>query len=77
MCLAVPMEVMKIDGQNARVALGGVARDIRLDVVDQRPEVGDYVIVHAGFAIHRIDPEEARITLELWKQAGMLDEILE
>jgi hydrogenase expression/formation protein HypC len=77
MCLAVPMEVIRIDGQNARVALGGVARDIRLDIVDHRPEVGDYVIVHAGFAIHRIDPEEARITLELWKEAGMLDEIPE
>jgi hydrogenase expression/formation protein HypC len=71
------MEVFEIDGQDARVGLGGVVWDIRLDIVDIPPAVGDYVIVHAGFAIHRIDPEEARITLELWREAGMLDEIPE
>ena len=77
MCLAVPMEVLEIEGLDARVGLGGVVRNIRLDIVDQSPEVGDYVIVHAGFALHRIDPEEARQTLKLWKEAGMLNEIPE
>jgi len=77
MCLAVPMEVIEIDGQNARVGLGGVVRDIRLDILDERPEIGDYVIVHAGFALHRIDPEDARITLQLWKEMGAIDEVPE
>ena len=47
-------------------------KDARLDIVDERPEVGDYVIIHAGFALHRIDPEEAKITLEPWKEMGVL-----
>jgi len=71
------MEVIEIDGQNARVGLGGVVRDIRLDILDERPEIGDYVIVHAGFALHRIDPEDARITLQLWKEMGAIDEVPE
>ena len=77
MCLAIPMEVIEIDGQKARVGLGGVVRDIRLDILDERPEIGDYVIVHAGFALHRIDPEDARITLQLWKEMGAIDEVPE
>jgi len=60
------MEVIEIDGQNARVGLGGVVRDIRLDILDERPEIGDYVIVHAG-----------RITLQLWKEMGAIDEVPE
>jgi len=68
------MEVIEIHGQNARVGLGGVVREIRLDIVDKRPEVGDYVIVHAGFAIHWVDPEEARVTIELFEKMAAYDE---
>lgn len=77
MCIAAPMKVIAIDGDNVRAELGGVTKDARLDVVDERPEVGDYVIIHAGFALHRVDPEQARITLELWKEMGVIDEIPE
>ncbi|NVM57328.1 MAG: HypC/HybG/HupF family hydrogenase formation chaperone [Desulfobacterales bacterium] len=77
MCVAVPMKVIEIDGGDVRVELGGVTRHARLDIVDERPKVGEYVIVHAGFALHRVDPEEARITLELWKEMGVIDEIPE
>lgn len=66
MCLAVPMEVIEMDGQRARVALGGVSRHIRLDILHERPKVGDYVIVHAGFALHVVPPEEARGTIDLF-----------
>ncbi len=66
MCLAIPMEVLKIEGNNAWVSAGGTKREVRLDVVDEMPEVGDYVIVHAGFALHRIDEETAKETLKLW-----------
>jgi hydrogenase expression/formation protein HypC len=48
-----------------------------LDLVDEKLELGDYVIIHAGFALHRIDPEEAKITLALWKEMGVIDEIPE
>lgn len=77
MCVAAPMKVVEVDGDKIRAELGGITKDARLDIVDERPEVGDYVIVHAGFALHRIDPEEARITLELWKEMGVIDEIPE
>lgn len=68
MCLGVPMEVVEIAGNMAWVSAGGTKRQIRLDIVDERPEVGDYVIIHAGFAIHRIDEEEAKETLEMFKE---------
>ena len=77
MCVAAPMKVIEVDGNKIRAELGGVTKDARLEIVDERPEVGDYVIIHAGFALHRIDPEEARITLELWKEMGVIDEIPE
>lgn len=77
MCVAAPMKVIEIDGDNIRAELGGVTKDARLDVIDERPELGDYVIIHAGFALHRIDPEEAKITLGLWKEMGVLDEVPE
>jgi hydrogenase expression/formation protein HypC len=77
MCLAVPMEVLEIDGDNVKVGLWGVTREARLDVLDERPKIGDYVIVHAGFAIHLIDPEEARYTIDLFEQAGLHHETLE
>lgn len=68
MCLGVPMEVVKILGNRAWVSAGGTKREIRLNIVDERPEVGDYVIVHAGFAIHRIDEETAKETLEMFRE---------
>lgn len=68
MCLGIPMEVVEIAGNRAWVSAGGTKRQIRLDIIDERPEVGDYVIVHAGFAIHRIDEEIAKETLEMFKE---------
>jgi hydrogenase expression/formation protein HypC len=68
MCLAVPMEVVEISGNMATVQVGDVQRRACLDLVDTFPELGDYLIVHAGYAIHRIDPEEAKKTLEYFKE---------
>jgi hydrogenase expression/formation protein HypC len=68
MCLGVPMQVTSLSEDNSAVVeFEGTRLEVRLDIVDQRPEVGDYVIVHAGYAIHWIDPEEAKITQELLK----------
>ncbi|MBL7175045.1 MAG: HypC/HybG/HupF family hydrogenase formation chaperone [Desulfobacteraceae bacterium] len=68
MCLAVPMKVLHIEENTARVEIGGVRRTVRLDVIDHHPAVGDYVIVHAGFAIHLIEEKEATITLAYFKE---------
>ena len=68
MCLAIPMEVLKIEGQNAEVQVGGTRHTVRLDVISEFPEVGDYVIVHAGFALTRLDREEAIATLKLFEE---------
>ncbi len=68
MCLAIPMEVKEIRENWALVEYEGTRREVRLDIVDQRPEVGDYVIIHAGFALHRIDEDEAKISLGYWKE---------
>ena len=67
MCLAVPMKVVEIDGPVARVEEGGVRREARVDLIDGL-KVGDYVIVHAGVAIDRLEPEEALETLKLFEE---------
>ena len=68
MCLAVPMEVVKVEGNKAWVSAGGTKREVRLDTVDEMPEVGDYLIVHAGFALRRIDEQEAKESIKLWEE---------
>ena len=67
MCLAVPARILSIDGVLAEVEFGSVRRIISLQLLPQA-KVGDYVLVHTGFAISIIDPEEARRTLELLEQ---------
>lgn len=69
MCLAVPAEVKSIDGHMATVDYGGVRRTANISLVEAK--VGDYVIVHAGYAIQVMDREEAEKTLELFRE--MLD----
>ena len=65
MCLAVPARVVTIDDdQMATVELAGVSRQVSLDLVPET-RVGDYVIVHVGFAIQRLDEAEAQATLSL------------
>ncbi len=67
MCLAVPMKILKIEENVGTVETGGVRRKIFLDLVDDAKE-GDYVIVHAGYAIHTIDEKEAQENIELFNQ---------
>lgn len=68
MCLAVPMEVTAIHDKIADVAIGGVTRQVRLDLIDAAPAVGDFVIVHAGFAIRRLDRDDALETIKLFQE---------
>lgn len=70
MCLAVPAQVTEIqDNLTATVDLSGVSRLIALDLVPET-KVGDYVIVHVGFAIQRLDEGEAQRTLALFDELG-------
>jgi len=66
MCLAVPAEVKSVDGAIATVDFGGVTRTANVSLVDAK--VGDFVIVHAGYAIQILDREEAEKTLELFRE---------
>jgi hydrogenase expression/formation protein HypC len=68
MCLAVPMIVKEITGNSAVVEYEGTRREVRLDLVDPKPAVGDYVIIHAGFALHLINEEDAKESLKTWKE---------
>ncbi len=67
MCLAIPAKVTKIEGAMATIEVARVVRSASLMLVTD-VVVGDYVIVHAGFAIHKVDPEEAQESLELLRQ---------
>ena len=58
MCLAIPLELVEINGMDAVAQVDGVRRKIRVDFIPN-PQVGDYVIVHAGFAIERMKREQA------------------
>ncbi len=68
MCLGVPGKVISIDGLTAVVDFFGVRRELRLDVVDQPVQPGDYVLNHVGYAIRRIPPDEVGETLALYEQ---------
>ncbi len=63
MCLAVPSKIIEINNKMARVDVDGVIRDASLMLIDDAA-IGDYVIVHAGFAISKVDEDTARQTLQ-------------
>lgn len=67
MCLAIPAQVISVDGKTATVDFGGVTRAISI-VLIENVKKGDYVIVHTGYAIQKMDREEAEKTLELWRE---------
>ena len=78
MCIALPVKVMEVglgaDGNNALVDLGGVKKEISLALLDT-VDVGDYVIVHVGYALTRLDSDEAERTLALFAEMGELEEL--
>lgn len=74
MCLAIPAQVVELrEGDTAVVDLAGVRKEISLSLVDN-VVVGDYVIVHVGYALNRLDPEEAAKTLALFAELGKLSD---
>ncbi len=63
MCLAMPAQIVSIEEDNATVSLGGVKKSINLSLVDD-VAVGDYVIIHVGYALSKLDQQEAEKTLK-------------
>jgi hydrogenase expression/formation protein HypC len=73
MCLAVPAKVMKINGEVAEVDFGeGILREVNIALVETK--IGEYVLVHAGYAITVLDKEEAEETLRLWSEILRMQE---
>ncbi len=72
MCLAIPAKVERIDAaaEMATVSLDGVRKEISLVLVED-VEVGDYVLVHVGYALNKVSPEEAQHTLRMFDKAGL------
>ena len=64
MCLAIPAKVIKLKNDMGTVDMEGVQREVSMLLL-QDVKIGDYVIVHAGFAIHQVDPEEAKESLKI------------
>ena len=72
MCLAIPARVVELGANDCAVVdLAGVRKEISLSLVDE-VAVGDYVIVHVGYALNKLDPEEAAKTLALFAEIGQL-----
>ena len=71
MCLAIPaLVVERLEGDDGMIDLGGVRKRVSLALVPEA-QAGDYVIVHVGYAISRLDPEEAEKTLALFAESGL------
>ena len=73
MCLAVPMRLVQREGDFGVAEVGGVQRQIGLQLMDE-VAVGDFLIVHGGFAIQKLDEEAAQETLALFEEMARLDE---
>ncbi len=80
MCLAIPGKIISIEDQQdvsfkkAKVSFGGVIKEINLGLVPDAKE-GEYVLVHVGVAISKVDEEEAKITLGYLRDMGEIDEL--
>ena len=73
MCLAIPSRVVKIENDMAVIDVDGVRREASLLLLED-PQVGDWVIVHAGFAIHKIDEIAARESLDILRESAAVVE---
>ena len=67
MCLAVPLRLIEINGKDAVGEAMGMRRAVRVDFISE-PKLGDYVMVHAGFAIERLEEAQALEDLETWEE---------
>ena len=75
MCLSIPSKVISINGNKAIVSVGGTEYEASLQLVED-VKIGDYVLLHTGFAIEIISEEEAQETLKLFKELGEIDQVI-
>ncbi len=77
MCLAIPgkiVEIVDLDNQIAKVEVGGVKRNINIGLLDKdEARVGDYVLIHVGFAMSKVDEQEAEETLRVLNEIGQFE----
>lgn len=76
MCLSIPAKVEKVEGENAVVSIGGTTYNASLQMLDDI-KAGDYVLLHTGFAIQKISPEEAVETLKVFDEYEQLNKQLD
>ena len=72
MCIAVPMKVLKVNGDFGDAELGGIIKEVSIILIDN-VKVGDYILVHAGYAIQKIDENEALETISFLKKLDKKD----
>jgi hydrogenase expression/formation protein HypC len=72
MCLAIPALVIAIDGLEAEVEIGGIGRKASI-MLTPEAKVGDYVLLHTGYAINIVDEEEARSTLDMFRKIAEME----
>jgi hydrogenase expression/formation protein HypC len=75
MCLGVPMKVISVDGFSAIAEIDGVQKEASLKLLSEKVVVGDYVIVHAGFAMSRLDEQQAEETLQLMREIFRVEDM--
>ena len=76
MCLGIPMEVMVVDGHLARCSAQGVEREVSLFMLQDEPiKAGDFVMVHVGYAIQKMTPQQARSAWELYDEVLRAEEL--
>ncbi len=74
MCLAIPSEIVAVKDKMATVDVGGIRREVSLLLLPEEAAIGDYVLVHAGFAIHKIDKKAGEEALRLIHAMAESDE---
>jgi hydrogenase expression/formation protein HypC len=70
MCLGIPMKIIEIDGDEGIVESGGLRRKVNISLI-KNPKTGEYVLIHAGFAIEKVKEDEARETLRVLRSVRM------
>lgn len=78
MCLALPVEIMSVkpEEESAVVSLNGIKKEISVALIED-PQVGDFVLLHVGYALNKISPEEAEKTLEIMAEGGLIDQTVQ
>lgn len=71
MCWAVPGRIISIDGKRARITLSGVEKEISLDLMENAA-IGDYVLIHAGYAIEKVSASDAEFTIDFFNKEGKI-----